>query len=307
MNKNYLHTIIGGTASLSLFAASASAQVFWTNDTEIWSSDLSGGNQQMVYDGTGLDNTIVDVAATSSHIYWTDKADSNSAGGIWRANHDGTGAEMYISNDGSLFSPQFLQVDQTNNTLYFSDWTEGIFSADLDTGANLANRGNPAANNSGIGLRSANELLSVAAGSGDTSVYSTDLTDDSVSTVGDYAGTNQSYGFAYDEAGDTAYISGFNTGDLYSVDMVTGDETLLIDGELTSPLGMAMNPENTHLYIVGRGEGIYSYELATGDLATAINGDSHFGVAVIPEPSTYALIFGLGVGALLVVRRRLRK
>lgn len=305
-------------AASFLAIQSADAQnVFWTSNggLDIRTSDFSGSSPTTIFSGSGLlDGTIVDVAATSSHIYWTDKNDTTTGGGIWRANHDGTGAAKFVSNDGSLFSPQFIHIDESSNRLYFSDWNAGLFSVNLSDGTDLTSHGDPgigspASNNTGLALRGPSELVSVTAGAGDLNVYSTDLSDSSSSIFGQYAGTsNQTYGLAYHGATDTAYITTFNLGNLMSYNLTTNESSVIETG-ITQALGVTLNPEQTMLYIVGRSGGnIYTYDLATETLSPFLTGDDvHFGVAVIPEPGTYALLFGLTIGALLIVRRRFLK
>ncbi len=313
-------TILTGSAlavaaSFLAFQSADAQNIFWNNSSnQIWTTDYSGGTPTQIFDGSGLDGDIVGLAATSTHLYWTDKNDTATGGGIWRSDHNGGGAIQLVQNDGSFLSPQFLAVDPASNRIYFTDWTLGIFSANLTTGGDINNIGNPGlttdatGRNTGIALVGPNQLISVAANSGDRNIYSTDIADGSHVTIGQYASTHHaSYGLAFHGDGNTAFNTTLNNADLSATDLGTLDSDVVGTG-IGTALGVAINPEQTHLYIVGRTDGnIYSYNLATEQLDLFLTGTgAHFGIAAIPEPGTYALLFGLGVGAMVLIRRRMK-
>lgn len=307
---------IGALAATAAFFSmpTADAQVFWTANgaAEIRSANLDGSNPGTIIDRTGLFNgNIVGVAATSSHVYWTvntDNVTEPSGAGIWRANHNGSNPTLIVptANTGN----QFLAIDESAGRLYFSDWTEGLFWAPLSGGA-VNPISNPAASNTGIVVAGPNQLLSIAAGGGDRNIYSTDIIEGtSASLTNPYAAaSNQSYGLVISDA-NIAYTTTFNNGNLSSYNLGTDDTVqILPNGSIGQALGMALTLDQSGLLIVGRTTGnIFHYDIAGESLTTFIDGaGAHFGIAVVPEPSAYALIFGLAAGALLIVRRRFRK
>jgi len=316
MNKTLLTPTMCALAAASFLTVhTADAQVFWTSagGADISRANLDGTSAGTIFSrGELFTGNIIDVAATTSHVYFT--VNAAGGGGVYRIDHSGGGFQPIATGEfaGGL---QFLRVDPAAGMVYFSDWTAGLFSAPMAGGAATA-LGVPAASNTGIALGGPNQLLSVAASAGNRNIYSTDLSGPTISSLGEYAATsNQSYGLAYNPATNLAYVTTVNHGNLSVFNLGDNSSTqLLANGSIPRALGMDLNPEGTHLYIVSQTHGnntgtpgIWTYNLASQELELFLATDASFGVSVIPEPSTYALILGLGVAGLLIVRRRMRR
>jgi hypothetical protein len=325
----YRSKLLGGGAFIAAAALltlpTADAQVFWTSNSsaDIMRANLDGTGVTPVFqrDGNtlGLTGGIIDVAATSTHLYWTENV--AGGGGIWRSDHFGNNVTKIVSGSftGGL---QFLVADTAGDRLLFSDWSAGVFSAPL-SGGTATPLGNPGATtatsvyrNTGVALAGPNQLLSLAANTNDRNVYSTDINAAANSVLGTYTATasNQSYGIAYHAPSNTVYSSTVNDGRVSLFDLSTNTAAPAAVATLSRALGMDFNPDGSLLYIVSQTNanntgtpGIYTFDPSNQQLSLWLATDASFGVAVIPEPSTYALLFGLGIGAFLLVRRRIRK
>jgi hypothetical protein len=305
MIKSHRLASVFAVAASFVVVQASDAQVFWSANggANIVRSDLDGSNVTTVFTGSG----IVGLAATDSYIYWVENAGADS--GIWRAGHDGSNPDKYIT--GPFSGLQFLAVDEPGNRIFFSDWGQGLYQANLTTGGGVTSIGNPGittdptGRNTGVALAGPNQLISLAANAGDRNVYSTDISAGSNAALGQYAAaSNQSYGLALVD--NIAYITTLNHGNLSSYNLATNQSVqLLPNTSIGQALGVAVNPEQTHLYIVGRADGsIFTYDLQTGQLDTFLAGvGAHFSVAVIPEPATAGLLLG-GIGLLGLRRRR---
>lgn len=278
-------------SSLAVAWSTATAQdVYWTvNGASIMGSDLDGQNVVEVFDGSGMTGTAVDVAVTDTHIYWTEKNDT-AAGGIWRANRDGSGAELFVTNPTStIWAPQFIAVDEANDKLYFSDWYLGLFSADLSTGENVVSLGQPngGTGSTGIAVRSDTELLSVT-GTSESTIYSTDLTTGVHSVADTHWGGGSNHELAYDAATDTVYFAEFGTsGGLLSHTFGGAGTQWLLSG-LQEPLGVALSASKTHVLYVERSSlnRISAYDLTNSDNSFELvsNQGAFFGVAIAGDP-----------------------
>ncbi len=251
-------------------------------------SDIDGGNVTEVFDGETMDGSAVDIVVTDEFIYWTDNSVDSGVGGIWRAERSGANAGLFIENQGDFDDPQFLAIDDSNGKLYFSDWSNGIFEAELSDGSGVTHVGNPGTNNTGIALRGDGEMLSVTAGSDDTDLYSTNLDTGETASLATLDGNHQQYGLAYDEENDVAYIGNFGDGTLTSYDFDTGEAELIREG-FVDLLGIALSPSGTHLLLVERGGGVGAYQIDNGETGSLVPGDAHFGVAVAADPADIEL------------------
>lgn len=276
--------------SLCLPGTSAFARdLYWTEQKQILASDIDGQNVTVIFDGDTsspqMASYAVDIAVTDTHIYWS----GHSGGDIWRANRDGTDATQLATEVGS--SIHFLAISETTGKIYFSDYSNGIYSANLADGSAVTNfySGNPGAF-AGLVLDSTatsgvDELLWVSAGS--TWLYRTVPEWWSTSADVELEGGNATYGVALDESTSTFYYTNFTDGTLRSYDLSTQEHELLWTPGMTSPLGVKLSPSGTHLLIAERGRGVSGYEIATGGYELLVaSADAHFGVAVTADPGT---------------------
>lgn len=306
--KLTVKTLLSALCGLAAFFSGATAQdLYWTvNGPQIMGANLDGTGADIVFDGTGMIGTAVDVAVTADYIYWTDKSDSNPNGGVWRAKRNGDEAALFIANPDpetmTSFAPQFIEIDEEAGKLYFSDWITGLYSADLATGENVEFLGNPHggegnANATGLAARGADQLLSTNAAGGDTNLYSTVISTRTHSIVQDLlpGGDHQQYGLAFDEANDIVYFTSLGAGTLSSLDLQTGVVTPLLS-DLGTVLGVELSASGTHLvYLERTGNKISAYEIATGEIIELVTGADlggvglpHFGVGIFGDPGPLA-------------------
>ena len=279
--------------ALSLFALTVSAQdLYWTEEEVIMASDIDGSNVTQIFDGTGMGGYAVDIVVSEDHLYWTDHAGSSSEGGIWRADRDGSNAELFVENDGSFSAPHYLVISEVHGKIYFSCYSNGLFQVDLDTGDNLEVLfdGFPAATFTGMALRGDNdeELIWFAAASDNDAIYRTQLPSGNTpqgDVILDVEGGGATYGMAYDPAGDLLYFTNFGTGTLYRFDFATRESVLLRDG-LSGPLGLKFSPSFSHLLIAERGRGVSAYQIDNFGFELLVDASAaHFGVAVTADPA----------------------
>lgn len=269
--------------------AAVAQDLFWTDQARIRSASIDGTNADVVFDGSGEVGLIVDVAVTDDYIYWTDNRESTAVGegGVWRLARAGGEAELYIPNDGSFWALQFLEIDESANKIYFTDYREGLFSADLDDGGNITNIADIVSNgHTGIALIDSNEAFLITAATGDVDLYRVNLSTGAYTTEHTFFGHNeQQYGLVYDPVDEMVYITNFGDGFLDALHLPTGAETELAS-ELSQPLGLRLSPSRTHLVFAERGSGnISAYDLDADELFVAAPvGTAHFGVAVLADP-----------------------
>jgi hypothetical protein len=326
--KLRLATTLLSSAAALLAAQTASAQLFWTANagSDIVRANLDGTGVTTIFqraDNPDFTGNAIGVAATTSHVYWTENL--GGGGGIWRANHDGSDSQRIVS---GTFSGGLQFVSIANNQLWFSDWNDGLFSAPL-AGGSATQISNPGASttpdasnrNTGVALMGPNQLLSVAANTNDRNLYISDVAGGTFSVLGLYStqasGHHTSYGLVYRDSSNTI-INGIHGNHLLAFYDVAGGT--VTNASVQRPLGLALSPDQNQVYVVSQfhgtqqpNPGIYVYDFGAGSVSPLLTWSAveaqtpTFGVAVIPEPGTYALIFGIGIGAFLLIRRRFRK
>lgn len=308
--KTYLkktRAILLAATGAAFLAHSASAQqIFWANTGgfgnpgggSIWTLDVGAGTgpQQIV---SGLHRPI-GVTVYNGSLYWAEDGHDSATSRIGTSNLDGSSDRTVFSGvDHSFTNAQKLVIDSTGQ-IFWTDYVLGVNTGNVN----------------GTGYR--------VLGGGGSAYTSIDL-DRSTGQVyyGDPTNNGMLYRMNSDETHEnvagplTAGNWEFNshvidqvTGDLYYSDTAAhtinrlGDGTPVVSG-LTSPFGIALLDD--YFYWVGGGnlgrvgvDGLNAEILASGIDGTA------FGVTVIPEPGTYAAIFGLFAGLLVLIRRRFR-
>lgn len=115
--------------ALAMGVASAQAEIFYSSQTRIGKIDLDGTNKNP--DLITGRSSVADIAVDENYVYW---AEDVAGGGIYRANHDGTGVTTLI---GGLSRPRGLAVD--DQYLYYGTYnTTTIGRANLDGTGNSA-------------------------------------------------------------------------------------------------------------------------------------------------------------------------
>lgn len=281
----YLWSVL---APLCLIASSSSARdLYWTEQKQILASDIDGQNETVIFDGETssppMESYAVDIAVTDTHIYWS----GHSGGDIWRANRDGSEPMQLINVAGGL--PHFLEISETTGKIYFSDFSNGLYSADLADGGNLNHfySDSSPGNFSGLALdpsttSGVDELLWISANS---NWFYRSIPDwFSTSAESQLEGGNSTYGLAFHAGSRTLYYTNFSEGTLRSYNLDTSVDELLRP-DLFQPLGVKLSPGGDHLLIVERGAGIGAYRISDRGYERIIPAiDAHFGVAATADP-----------------------
>src|SRR5690606_34515054 len=119
---------LGGAVLLSWANPLSAQDIYWTSQQTIWGGNLDGSEIREIFNGTTstplMAGNAVDVAATATHIYWTDNGDPGNPAEskIWRAERNGDNPVVLVQPDPRFTAPQFLQIDEANNKIYFTCW-----------------------------------------------------------------------------------------------------------------------------------------------------------------------------------------
>lgn len=291
-----------------VFVSIAQGQIYFTNEFSTLQGvnrmDVDGSNAtQLVSTSTRTRGIALDIP--SNHMYWTEW----DLGLIVRSNLDGTNETTLLTGLGRT---QSVQLDLTNGKMYFTVQSVGIRSANLD----------------GTGL------ATVAAVGGDPEGLALDVTNGHIYYVQqdlqqvrrmDFAGTNDTLLFQdNDDLNDigidiasgkmywTSGVSGGTAGTIKRADLDGTNVEKQLSG-LGWAYGMALDTTNSFIYYaitdfntpanstINRVnfDGTGNINLITGGVAGGARE-----LALVPEPSTYALIFGGAAIGLVLLRRR---
>lgn len=309
---NTIHLIRKTAAGILLSAmmvTSASAlDIYWTNG-------IGGQVQADNYDGSGTSTLLtfrvimrgIDLLPTADKLY---VAGSDR---ILYADLDGGNMNQFFVT--GLSGASGLAVDRINNTIYFSSST-GINRIDTTTGTGVAttNITSQGGSSEAIALDAANQHI-----------YFLQESDNSLRRIG-YDGLNETTlvtggnitnpeGLALDTANQRIYVSNQGTG---ASNIVRYDfsgnfiDTPISSVSTAGPEGAAASSSQGKLYFTasdGSGGQIRRSNLDGSSLEnsfiTGLNSDVQQ-IALVPEPGTYALIFGAIGLAIALVTRKLR-
>ncbi|GAB4273484.1 MAG: hypothetical protein Tsb0018_05370 [Opitutales bacterium] len=268
--------------------------LYWTDRSGglIQRSDLDGSNVTTIVSGIATPEAMT-YDSVNNKIYWLERG----TGSISRADIDGSNIESVISSLGSGL--RNIAVDPTNSHVYWAIDSAGpsqvIRRANYDgTGTTtiLSGLNDPQS----IALDVPNNFLyysdegsnaifrSTLAGAGLTSIFSTNTNDPERVVLND-SGT-----FAYWVDGN----AGGGTNSIYRGDLSDFSQTTLVTG-LINPSDIAVTDSTIYISSFFAGQ-ILSAPIGGGSTTTLVTGLGQLrSVTVIPEPSTYALIFSTGV------------
>ncbi len=292
-----------------------SQQLFWASGSggdepdRIQTSMFDGSGVSTIYDG--LNNPIgLAVDPANNHIYISENA---TDGRVLRGSLDGS-APLETLVTGAADFAQELRFDSGSNQLFWATFADGIFRADTD-GSNVQNIV-PQPNNeryTSLEVDGAGEQLffsNPSTGTGWVSDFDGTIT----SEVEDYFSDNWVTNSLLFDDGDLYFPEG---NEVILSDLQRTSDTVLDDASALA-LGMALSPDGNTLFWSDRvdvdgdrsGSFIRALDLTdpNADSIELVSGVTDpWGIAAIPEPSTYVLIFALGAGALVLVRRRFAK
>ncbi len=297
-------------AAFAFFLAPQEAEsqhIFWSelDRGEVWTADWSGNNAQAIV--TGLTRPIgLGLDQAGNRIYIAQDGAEGAGAISWAPIGGGTATDIVTGRS----NPQMLSLDTVGGHVYWTEYTGQVMRSDL-SGGGVQTIMDDAARYTPLGLDRANQRL-----------YASDPALGPELWISDFDGSNKiqspdsPFGNwstnAMEIFGDLMYYSHGSEIRVSPLDDLTSFTTLA-DG-IGLPLGLAVAP-NDLIYWGARNDqaiGVVGLD-GTGanttfmDLTGIVGGDSNpFGVAVIPEPSTYAFMFALGAGMLVLLRRRLR-
>ena len=249
------------------------AEIFWSNENEIRGSLLNGDEVRTVVGGL-LRPIGLAVDAEAGHIYWAE----DGVGRIGRANFDGSNPETVI---GGLATPQDVLL--LNDRIYFSQYSVGLFSVDLDGGhlqpvLEVTGEGtSPIAYDEVTG-----RIYLAAVSNAGAKLYSVNP-DGTEPEVIEGFGTNY-YGIVFDGNG-TLFRANYGLHTVDSYDLETGVAKPLYGGDYTQLLQIDISEDGSRIYWTERGNGGNVYVAnadGSGDVFTlASDEDSPFGVALV--------------------------
>ncbi len=250
------------------------AEIFWSNNNEIRGSLLNGDEVRTVIGGLSRPIGLA-VDAEAGHIYWAE----DGVGRIARAKLNGTDTTTII--DG-LKTPQDVLL--LNGRIYFSQYSAGLFSVNLEGGdlktvLPVESQGtSPIAYDEVTG-----RIYMSAVTAAGSRLYSVDPDGNESDSIADF-GTNY-YGIAFGPDG-TLFRANFDLHTVDSYNMETGVPTPLFGG-YTQPLQIAISEDGSRIYWTERGNdgNVYAANAdGSGDVLTLAAGeDSPFGVALVPS------------------------
>ena len=267
--------VLAGTLVATESAMAEVSRVYWTDrdNATLSVTDLSSGQTQVLVPGTGGRLQDVDLDSTTGILFFADWGPvgfPGSQGSINQVNRDGTGlATVFNTGDGV----HQLALDQVNQLIYFTravsyddhevsvvDYAGGNNTVFLSGGF-----GGPGWFPSGLALDPVNSLLYW----GDIGVLNFPL-NGSVNRM-TTAGAAQTQltphvngrgrGYALDQASQTIFFTSHDPqspsrgGGLFSYDIASGIETLLIDDPGTGYWDIEIDPVDQRIWWVDYGRG----------------------------------------------------
>ncbi len=257
----------------------AAGEIYWSNETEVRTAELDGSDPRSL--SGGLNRPIgIALDAANEHAYWAEDQGAR----IMRTALDGSDPELILDLPFIADSSgQFLDVNPSLGKMYWAEWTQGFFLADLD-GENAE----PVLEledqlTTGVTVNRVTGQVYFGSAA-DGQIWRAESDGSDVTEIVELDG--QTYGLAVDPATDRLYYTNFAAGVLGYFDLQNSTTTELLTG-LGGPLGITVSSGGSRLYWAERTDGRIRTaevtETGLGDPETLVSGeDSPFGIAVLP-------------------------
>ena len=241
--------------------------------------------KSLLLDGSGTTTDVLNLVgkagvglaydATNEKIYFSD-FDTYPFGNIWRANLDGSGEEMIVSNIGD---PYGLVLDEVNSKIYWVDDDGNVSRANLDGSSPEV----------GILNISGGQWRAIALDVENNKMYAYEVNNEDL-YVANLDGSNPEilisgiygYAIAVDTVNNKIYFDDQNT-ELFNVANLDGTNIQTIDANGTRIYGIQIDNETNKLYWSGRDSGeLYRANLDGSELEVLASGiSSPRGIALI--------------------------
>lgn len=255
--------------------------LYWASASSIRTSQADGSDWGIV---ASLPSRSIGVAVDSvnEYVFWT------TGGAVWRSNLDGTDPQEIIVDGAYGTSTQAIAVNPEIGKIYFTEWTSGLYSADLD-GSNVV----PLLDLADYGQASGSGAVAIDLTT--EQVYWAEVITGTLVRL-EQDGTNattvttlgaNTYGLAVDGEADRLYYTVFgDPGSLNYYDLETGTTTTVFD-DLGQPLGIALTGAGDGIYWAERMGGEINGTFVTADgfgdvIQVSSFEDSPFGLAAMP-------------------------
>lgn len=286
-----------------LFVASAfvvRGQIFVTNynDNTVGKYDITTGSVINTSFITGLTNPQ-GLAVSGNNLFVA----NNNIGRIGKYNAD-TGVAFNSSFIGGLSTVMALTVSDGN---LFVSSSSAVKRYDLNSGALLASGGSGISSVWGLTVSSGSLFATI-----DDKVVKFDAGTLNTTNASFIAGLTQATGVAAIDG--VLYVANSGTNTIGKYDAITGatlNSSFITGGALSQPASLSISGGN--LFVVNQSShSLAVYDLATGatvnaSFVTGLTQPTGMTVSAIPEPSTYAAMFGLLTLGFAAYRRRPRK